>query len=369
MPIKARNIEPINARSIPFTFNQVKCPPMDKCILSCIGDTVSAKAADIVSATDYSPFGAPLAGRTFSSNGYRFGFNSKEVDNETYGDGNAYDFGARIYDSRLGRWLSVDPLEKKYPGISTYNFCINNPIIFKDTDGKDFIYSVYKNDQGVLTVQISTTVFLYGTDAAKVPDKDFYYRGYTNVKIMNQLGIVEDKPVLVIMNIKYVNAITAENSLSKLTDKNGNSTGNNRMEVIDKTEIKSKSLTFVAEVAIKGAQDAFLFDPNDYTAKIHGTLHNMGFGDRYDKLGLPITHYGFEGTFMSGENSSTKMHPINVNDIAFSVLSETRGQKGTGIYTGNLIETPSNPNRNNISLTHKERSTPYDKIRLVKPKK
>jgi hypothetical protein len=63
MPIKIRNIEPLNVRSIPFTFNQVKHPTKDKCILSCIGDTVSAKTADIVSATDYSPFGAPLAGR------------------------------------------------------------------------------------------------------------------------------------------------------------------------------------------------------------------------------------------------------------------------------------------------------------------
>jgi RHS repeat-associated protein len=56
------------------------------------------------------PFGAPLPGRTFQSSEYRFGFNGKEKDDETYGDGNALDFGARVFNSRLGKFLSKDPL-------------------------------------------------------------------------------------------------------------------------------------------------------------------------------------------------------------------------------------------------------------------
>jgi RHS repeat-associated protein len=63
--------------------------------------------------------------------------------NEQYGEGNAYDFGARIYDPRIGRWLSIDPLAKKYPGESPYSFCGNSPIVYKDFDGKD--YGVYIN--------------------------------------------------------------------------------------------------------------------------------------------------------------------------------------------------------------------------------
>jgi RHS repeat-associated protein len=68
---------------------------------------------------------------------YLFAFNGKEKDNETYGEGNAYDFGARIYDSRLGRWMSTDPLSANYPSFSPYNFSINNPIFFIDPDGED----------------------------------------------------------------------------------------------------------------------------------------------------------------------------------------------------------------------------------------
>ena len=55
----------------------------------------------------------------------------------------AYDFGARMYDARLGRWLSLDPLGAKYPGNSPYGFVRNNPILKIDPDGKtDFDYTV-----------------------------------------------------------------------------------------------------------------------------------------------------------------------------------------------------------------------------------
>jgi RHS repeat-associated protein len=70
---------------------------------------------------------------------YRYGFNGKEKDNEVKGTGNSLDFGARIQDSRLGgRWLSLDPLMAKYPGMSAYNFCSNNPIYYIEVDGKYF---------------------------------------------------------------------------------------------------------------------------------------------------------------------------------------------------------------------------------------
>lgn len=70
---------------------------------------------------------------------YRFGLMGKEKSNEIYGEGNAYDFGARIQDPRLGRWFSVDPLQGKYPSFSPYNFCANNPLIIVDFDGRDII--------------------------------------------------------------------------------------------------------------------------------------------------------------------------------------------------------------------------------------
>jgi RHS repeat-associated protein len=70
-----------------------------------------------------------------SSADYRYGFNGKEKDDELKGEGNSYDFGARMLDPRIGRWFARDPLESKYPSFSTYNYALNNPIYFIDPDG------------------------------------------------------------------------------------------------------------------------------------------------------------------------------------------------------------------------------------------
>jgi RHS repeat-associated protein len=74
--------------------------------------------------------------------GYRYGFNGMEKDNEIKGQGNSYDFGARIYDSRLGRWLAVDPLIGKYPKFSPYHFGYNNPLVTIDPNGEENIVVV-----------------------------------------------------------------------------------------------------------------------------------------------------------------------------------------------------------------------------------
>ncbi|MCP4122987.1 MAG: hypothetical protein GY751_14645, partial [Bacteroidetes bacterium] len=79
--------------------------------------------ADVQTATDYFPFGMQMPRRNDSAgSGYRFGFQGQEKDDEIYGDGNALSFKYRIHDPRLGRFLSRDPLMKKYPWNSPYAF-------------------------------------------------------------------------------------------------------------------------------------------------------------------------------------------------------------------------------------------------------
>jgi RHS repeat-associated protein len=50
---------------------------------------------------------------------------------------NLYDFVWRGYDPATGRFLTIDPLCEKYPWISSYAYCLNNPIRFVDMDGRD----------------------------------------------------------------------------------------------------------------------------------------------------------------------------------------------------------------------------------------
>ena len=105
----------------------------DKKIPVGTGTTVSYYKADLVSSMDYSPFGAPLKGRTFNGSGSRYGFNGQEKDNEVSGAGNSMTAEFWQYDSRLGRRWNIDP--KPNPSISYYASFANNPITLGDPFG------------------------------------------------------------------------------------------------------------------------------------------------------------------------------------------------------------------------------------------
>ena len=97
--------------------------------------------ANLITSSSQYPFGMQMDSRTMTNTGegYRFGFNGMEQDDEVKGSGNSLDFGARIYDTRIGRWMTIDPYSKMYPSHSTYSFVNNNPIVYYDVDGKAWL--------------------------------------------------------------------------------------------------------------------------------------------------------------------------------------------------------------------------------------
>jgi RHS repeat-associated protein len=88
----------------------------------------------------YMPFGEQFVSQTAGDFDSRYKFSGKELDNET----NYNYFGARYYDSDLSNWLSVDPMSDKYPNLSPYNYCANNPVMIFDPDGKDIVFIIDK---------------------------------------------------------------------------------------------------------------------------------------------------------------------------------------------------------------------------------
>jgi RHS repeat-associated protein len=94
----------------------------------------------MLSGTDYYAFGSPM--RVAGEGAYRYGFNGKEKDNDVKGgEGTQQDYGMRIYDPRLGRFLSVDPITASYPMLTPYQFSSKSPIINIDLDGLEGISS------------------------------------------------------------------------------------------------------------------------------------------------------------------------------------------------------------------------------------
>jgi RHS repeat-associated protein len=87
-----------------------------------------------------------MPNRSFSASGYRYGFNGQEKDDEINVGGGSYDFGARIYDSRLGRWVSQDPVTQPYQ--SPYCGLNNSPIYLLDPNGEKVGAEIDKKQQG-----------------------------------------------------------------------------------------------------------------------------------------------------------------------------------------------------------------------------
>ena len=93
--------------------------------------------AEVVSYTDYYPFGMTMPGRSSNSEAYNRGYQGSLKDNEIAGNDNHYTTFFRELDPRLGRWWSIDPKTQKMPWQSPYCSMDNNPIGYNDVLGDD----------------------------------------------------------------------------------------------------------------------------------------------------------------------------------------------------------------------------------------
>ncbi len=141
-------------------------------------------SASNVGISIHPPFGMLMPGRSYSIPAYRYGFNGKENDNEVKGDGNQQDYGARMYDPRLKKFLSVDPLTKNYPWYTPYQFAGNKVINSIDLDGLEDVLSietkyadglrvveVYYKDEAFYECQRQRAAALLGRLLNELPDE------------------------------------------------------------------------------------------------------------------------------------------------------------------------------------------------------
>ncbi|GIV44930.1 MAG: hypothetical protein KatS3mg035_2053 [Bacteroidia bacterium] len=98
-------------------------------------------ALNVSSSQDYYPFGAVMEGRNLEITNYRFGFQGQEGDDEVFGKNNLWAYKYRLHDARLGRFFSVDPLEKNFPWNSSYGFSENCVISCIELEGAERYYS------------------------------------------------------------------------------------------------------------------------------------------------------------------------------------------------------------------------------------
>ena len=107
--------------------------------------------ADVYQVEDAYPFGWRIETRSFAvGEEHRVGFNGKENDKD-WGGQLIQDYGFRLYNPSIGKFLSVDPLAPNYPSWTPYAFAMNSPIANIDLDGLEMLpMQHWKNMLGTL---------------------------------------------------------------------------------------------------------------------------------------------------------------------------------------------------------------------------
>jgi RHS repeat-associated protein len=171
---------------------------------------VSGYSADVLSANDYYPFGMRMPERHEGS--YRYGFNGKEQDPEVKGNGAQYDYGFRIYDPRIAKFLSIDPLFKTYPYYTPYQFASNSPIIAIDVDGLES-----SNDKNPTQQPLSVPPATPGSNPNEVKKYDASTWALPFTKIVPSGGVVEHSHAATINEIYAKTGGDATYNVSKGT--------------------------------------------------------------------------------------------------------------------------------------------------------
>jgi RHS repeat-associated protein len=273
-------------------------------VLAVITDNIRVKPdsawATVVNSTDYYAFGSEMPTRTYSMyNDYRYGFNGKEQDTEsTWGD-DIYDYGFRIYNPKIGKFLSVDPLSKEYPWYTPYQFAANKPIIAIDKDGAEALFSIsldllkkkitIENHKTIVILEhtwgdgrsISTRLLREGlteTEAKAVKDGSYLRKAWG--------GFLNPQAIQYKSELEELFAITKEKSKNLEKAITGTIAEKMVTNLINDTEREVNSVNYKY-------QNAFLH----FTGQ---TLSSAIYGERISKFAADIHEREYAGVF-SGE--------------------------------------------------------------------
>lgn len=141
-----------------------------------------------------------------------------EKDDEMHGStGTSLDFGARIYDPRVARWLGMDPFSKEYPGLSPYSFAANMPVIAIDRDGKKISFGWQTTEKAIERFKAVLQNEFAGKVEVRVVDGVLTLHHNEKLELTEKEKMLYDKLNIVIGDPKNVEIDVVQNRSDVLT--------------------------------------------------------------------------------------------------------------------------------------------------------
>ena len=269
---------------------------------TCVVFNDAGGSAQVLQEEHYYPFGMSMSGIGYNafaslSNAdiaeNKYLYNGKELQSDEFGAGtglNWYDYGARMYDPVIGRWMCLDLLTEKYSNMSPYNFSGNNPILMIDNNGMDFTDFYDKDDKLIKHVDDGSNAKFQLTGSDK-SNQYFKFVGYDE----SQKGENEVN-VQTVMN--FTQDYTRENYTSNpiyQKDDNGNTAkDNNGQPIVKRWETYCNYGTFCIAKSVNSAleQKGLKLDMSSFEAN-----------DR--ALGADVMYKKLSGSSYSSVNLTT----------------------------------------------------------------
>ncbi len=335
--------------------------------LYAINGSTNTLSADVLSYSDYYPFGQLVPNRHGSSTAYRYGFQGQEKDDEIKGEGNSLNYTFRMHDPRIGRFFATDPLKAKYPWNSTYAFSENRVIDGIELEGLEYIGAPKPGAKSLLVIPENYM------DIAEKTWVAMYKKAIDNpnIDVVMTTTVKELSKHLDVANVKYKNVffsghgVYGESAQVIGTQQYSTDKILNKQSIVDNLKkISEKHFTSDADVVLLGCFTACKsYNGEKYIGTLSKILQREVFGNQGESyLGLTFTDEPIGG------------YPLPETSVLdyYSEATKNAGKWSVASPNGTIDSTVGNikvDNKGNISKTEEIQNSNLKKDDSKKSKK
>jgi RHS repeat-associated protein len=265
-------------------------------------------------------------------------FNGKELDDET----GLYYYGARYYDPVTNVWASVDQMADKYPHMSPFVYCFNNPIRFNDPTGMD------GDDPQVHQIKKGETLYSISKKYG------------TTVENLQNLNNIKGTLIIAGKTLKVPGTSTAKNNTQKANNGTSTSTSNNTTQTTNSSSLimdlftRKGGITLSSKETVPGASEAGLPTINTSTSTVNvdglarsNSTYSKAFTNIIGFIGNTLSNLSIfaglsnEALGYSERNPATKEKaPYNLTPTSPSAdtIVGNNNPQDTGIWNSNRQE-------------------------------